>query len=338
MEQIGNKRCHYVQQARLKQFARTEGNNYKLTVVDLDRKKIGTRNVDRAFYSKGLYTDRVEEKLNRCVEAPGMQVFGKIYESICHSTWEELCASEDQELSGNALDLHNTMTMLVRSDAIEFVVNDIGSVTERIECRCDDRDIVKKELGKNINAEITDEMVDKWIAEYRFLDTFTFIPISSHLGVVTLNPIWTLFYRVKRPGIVHRTTSHMTLDPVFYRQIFEETGIHSDFIENLFLPCANVYKSQKITYGKPEDMAEMVAHFKSPEDVYIYPVVNLELQWAEYLNCLTINEAQQYFGFGSILDGKMSLSTYMTVSTEIGNTKHDLGWIDWNADWTEPLN
>lgn len=81
MEQIGNKRCHYVQQARLKQFARTEGNNYKLTVVDLDRKKIGTRNVDRAFYSKGLYTDRVEEKLNRCVEAPGMQVFGKIYES-----------------------------------------------------------------------------------------------------------------------------------------------------------------------------------------------------------------------------------------------------------------
>ena len=73
---------HYNQQARLKEFARQEGNNWKLTMVDLERKKIGSRNIKKAFYEKGLYSEEVELELNSKIEKPGMKVFDKAYNYI----------------------------------------------------------------------------------------------------------------------------------------------------------------------------------------------------------------------------------------------------------------
>ena len=67
--------CHYNQQARLKQFARVEGSHYKLTMVDVKGKRIGSRNVEKAFYQKGLYSEEVERELNSKIERPGMKVF-----------------------------------------------------------------------------------------------------------------------------------------------------------------------------------------------------------------------------------------------------------------------
>lgn len=74
-------RSHYNQQARLRMFARHEGNHYKLTLVDLKKKRIGNRNVESAFYEEGLYSDELEKQLNYKVESPGMKVFDKIYKS-----------------------------------------------------------------------------------------------------------------------------------------------------------------------------------------------------------------------------------------------------------------
>ena len=73
--------CHYNQQARLKEFARMEGKHYKLTMVDIKRRKIGSRNVEKAFYQKGLYSEEVERELNSKIEMPGMRVFSKVYNS-----------------------------------------------------------------------------------------------------------------------------------------------------------------------------------------------------------------------------------------------------------------
>ncbi|MBR4226581.1 MAG: DUF4238 domain-containing protein, partial [Candidatus Methanomethylophilaceae archaeon] len=74
-------RNHYNQQARLREFAREEGRHWKLTMVDLERRRVGSRNVETAFYEEGLYSDELERELNKKVEAPGMKVFGKVYDS-----------------------------------------------------------------------------------------------------------------------------------------------------------------------------------------------------------------------------------------------------------------
>ena len=62
--QIGTIDSHYVQKARLKQFSWTEGKHHKLIVVDLARKKLGSRNIESAFYQNGLYSDEVEKEMN----------------------------------------------------------------------------------------------------------------------------------------------------------------------------------------------------------------------------------------------------------------------------------
>ena len=74
-------RCHFIQQARLKEFARKESNHWKLTMVNLEKKKIGSRNVSTAFYQKGLYSEEVERELNSKIERPGMKVFDEAYKS-----------------------------------------------------------------------------------------------------------------------------------------------------------------------------------------------------------------------------------------------------------------
>ena len=74
-------RSHYNQKARLEQFTRKEGNKSKLTYVDLQRKKIGSRNTKSAFVEEGLYSDELENELNIKIEIPGMDVFRKVYNS-----------------------------------------------------------------------------------------------------------------------------------------------------------------------------------------------------------------------------------------------------------------
>ncbi len=399
-------RCHYVQQARLKQFAVQEGEHYKLTTVDLKRKKIGRRNVERAFYIKGLYPNDVERELNSKIEAPGMKVFDKVYKSrgavmltreeletmkkyllvqlyrnpinishyspdwegdvlgvnksfkndaeanlhvaekihtICNSTWKELRNTDDYEIHQNVSNISGVMTLFVRSPTLEFVINDMGSVTERIEHHIRDRNIVKQVLSTIPGINLTEEIVDEWMGRHQFFDNFTFFPISSHFGIVTIDQVWTTLIRERQPfeytkSIVPDRLFDVTVDSTFFDWVYKETGIHSDFIKELFVPCIPLYESEKINNAEPEKKWEMIEKYSTPNDRYFYPVVDLDLQWAEYLNRLTINEAREYFAFGSIADGKISISNYNLESLLYPGAKNNLDWIDWDSDWTKPLN
>ena len=85
------------------------------------------------------------------------------------------------------------------------------------------------------------------------------------------------------------------------------------------------------------NMETMINRHSSPDDRYIYPVVDLDLEWAQYLNRLTINEAHNYFAFGSIADGKISMGDYDLAALYNPGAKNDLSWIDWDADWNQPI-
>ncbi len=403
MGQERDVKCHYVQQARLKEFAVREGEHFKLVTVDLERKKIGTRNVESAFYVRGLYPRDVEAELNSKIEAPGMKVFEEVYKNrgavlltrdqletmkkyllvqlyrnpvnmshyspdwegdvlgvnkafkndaeanlhvakqihkICNSTWDELKNSDDFELRNNILEINQTMTLFVRTDVLEFVINDLGSVSERKPRERYPREAVRIVLGQVPGLKVTDEMIDEFIETHQYYDNFNFYPISSHFGIITLDPIWTQLIIAKQPftitkSIVPGRLIDVEVDREFFKWAEKEMQVQSDFIQELFVPCIPMYVDDRINNAKPEEKMEMIAKYSSPKDRYFYPVVDLNLEWTEYLNRLTINEAKQFFAFGSIRDGKVSIGNYQMIAAMMPGAKNDLSWIDFDADWTQ---
>lgn len=404
--------CHYNQQARLKEFARMEGKHYKLTMVDIKRRKIGSRNVEKAFYQKGLYSEEVERELNSKIEMPGMRVFSKVYNSkgaviltrdeletmkkyllvqlyrnptnmatyspnwagdilgfnkefkndaeankhvcdeihtICNSTWKELSLTKDRELLNNIVLITQTMTLFVKSDVLEFVINDIGSVTERRPYFGHKREDFRNMFKVMGIGEIPDDKIDELIRTHQYYDNFTFYPISSYFGIVLLTPIWTNLIKEKQPfryveSLIPDYPFDVEVDFDFFDWAERKAGVHSEFIRQHFVPCINIYESEKLQDLRSktvEEAMKLIVENSSPNDKYFYPVAQLNLNWSEYLNRLTINEARDYFAFGSISDGKISVGNYemeRLMYCKPGEAKLDLSWIDFNSDWTQPLN
>ena len=403
-------RNHYNQQERLRHFARHEGNHDKLTLVDLKKKDIGSRNVKTSFYEEGLYSDELERELNVKIEAPGMMIFNKVYNSnyilmltrseieivkkyiliqcyrnpvnisrydpewpgdtlhfnqiykngdesfkehvyrmmhiILDHSWDELCDCEEEEIRDNARRILGTMTLFVRS-GFEFVINDIGLVTERQEWnRLAENDEMKRILRTSIcslGISPTDEEFESFIDSHRWYDNFIFIPISSNFGIVALGPLWTELIRMKNPYKYSLDDSKLyaTVDDDFFKYVYEKHGLHSKFIQDNFAPCINAYQSEALSNASSiGELRQLIAQHKDPNDAYYYPVVDLEMGWALYLNNLTINEADKYFAFGSIIDGRITIDHYeMTrVFDDNKGYKQNLEWTQTIEDWTKPLS
>lgn len=411
--QIGTINNHYIQKARLKEFSWEEGNHHKIVVADLQKKKIGTRNIESAFYQRGLYSDDVEKEMSEKVEKPGMKIFNKVYEAdctvtltrkelemlkkylliqlyrnptnishyspnwkgdylgankkrfkndeeayryvsnaiyeICNKPLSELMRSDDKELSVNAFTITQVLTLFVRSPSLEFVINDLGSVCERQEYHGYDKNEIKAALNNILEKEVSDVDAEKWINHHhQFHDNFTFYPISRRLGIITLSPEWTDLIKIHQPYKFSyqgpNKKIRVDVDYSFYDLVIQKYGYYSDFIKELYIPCFNNYKSHElneINHAKDySEFAERISKYASSDDEYIYPIVDLDLKWAEYLNRLTINEAQNYFGFGSVQDAKISISNYESerlMFCKPGEAKHDLSWIDTNMDWLKLL-
>ena len=397
-------RSHYNQKARLKEFARKEGNNWKLTMVDVKNKEIGSRNIKSAFYEKGLYSDELEKELSYKVEKPGMKIFGKVYKSentviltrkevemmkkylliqryrnppniatyspnyekdifhynkkfenkgesykeyVCRMmqeildySWDDLCKSNNEEVRNNVLLTNSCATLFVRSN-FEFVINDPGYVTERHEFYFNDGPITKKIFKDSLIREglnPTDADIEKFLKEHQYHDNFLFYPISSKFGIVTLSEIWTGLIKTNKP--YRYDNNGIVKNDYVFEKIYGEYGLYSEFIMENYLPCINWYESDKLYNVPREKEAELFSKYKSPDDKYICPIVDLDLHWAQYLNALTINEAVNYFAFGNNVDGKISICNYemerLTASNQEG-FKKDLSWIDVNGNWDIPL-
>lgn len=403
-------RNHYNQQERLRHFSRKENGHDKLTYVDLEKKQIGTRNVETSFYEVGLYSDELEKELNRKIEAPGMKVFDKAYRSEKHviltrseleimkkylliqnyrnptniseyspdwegdilgvnqqfidsdenykeyvyrmmheildHPWIGLLNSEESETGKNAQDMNKTMTLFVRSEH-EFMINDLGCVTERHKMSCPgDPNEVKTHLRAEFNKlgiQVTDESLEEYMVTRDYIDNFTFYPISSHLGIIVVSKPWSMVIHALQPYKMERDEKGeivTTLDPRFYPYVREQFGIYSKFLEEYFVPCINLYKNEELQNKSPTELADEFKKYMSPDDEYIYPVVDLDFECAEYLNLLTINEAQKYLAFGGNIDGDVSIAYYERNRTENPDLefKNNLDWIPPKEDWNKPLN
>lgn len=401
---------HYNQQELQKHFARYDGKHYKLTLVDLKRKRIGSRNVETAFYEEGLYSDDLERELNSKVEGPGMNVFDKVYNSerdvtltrdelekmkkylliqqyrnptnissyspewegdvlgynkmyekeghtykehvynmmhnILDNSWEELLYSKEEEVQHNTRGINGTMTLFVRSGH-EFVMNDLGLVTERQEWTNYSQDTEFKKLLKDSLLshipDATDEQIEQYIQVHQWYDNFTFYPISSHFGIITIEQLWVSMMKTKKAYrcISDRNELVMRTNPDFFRWMNDEIGLHSRFIQDNFLPCRPEYHSDLLKKATSEaELANLINTDKSPDDRYVYPVIDLSLEWTEYLNWLTINEADRYFAFGSDIDGRVTIDNYEMHRLLNPNIefKKDLSWIQEINDWTKPIN
>ncbi len=404
-------RSHYNQKARLRHFSRQEGNHFKLTMVDLKNRRVGSRNIETAFYEEGLYSDELEKELNFKIETPGMQIFDKVYKSdgfvslsrhelellkkylliqqyrnptnishydpewegdilhfnqkfnnsdetykeyvyrmmqyVLDHTWSELIDSEIEEIQTNARNINGTKTLFVRSDH-EFVINDIGLVTERQPWNKYEKN---KEINETVKAwfrkegvEATEEEFQHYIKAHQWHDNFTFYPISSHFGIITIESLWVSLMKAKgayKTSADSQGNLYTVADADFFRWMDEEMGLHSEFIQRNFVPCRPYYKSEKLEKASTEEeLAELIGTHKSPDDMYLYPVIDLHLGWSLYLNRLTINEAVNYFAFGSDLDGRITVDNYemeRLIYCKQGKAKNNLSWLQDIDDWTQPL-
>jgi len=403
-------RNHYNQQELQKHFARQEGKHYKLTLVDLKNKHIGSRNVETAFYEEGLYSDELERELNLKVEIPGMKVFDKVYNSerfvtltrdelekmkkylliqqyrnptniseyspdwkgdvlgynktyeeggqtykehvyemmhhVLDHSWEELLYSEEEEVQHNARGINGTMTLFVRSGH-EFVINDLGLVTERqVWNRYSQNPEFKKSLGDSLLSLVpnaTDEQIEQYNQAHQWHDNYTFYPISSHSGVITIENLWVIMMKVRKAYSCDFNNGELvrSADPDFFRWMNDEIGLHSRFIQENFVPCIPDYRSDQLKNVTSEmELANVIDANKSQDDRFIYPVIDLSLKWTEYLNRLTINEADRYFAFGSNMDGRITIDNYemCRILNSDAGFKQDLSWIQNIDDWTKPIN
>ena len=118
-------------------------------------------------------------------------------------------------------------------------------------------------------------------------------------------------------------------------------GLHSAFIQQNFIPCRPYYQSERLNKASTErELAELIGMHKDPNDMYLYPVIDLNLGWSLYLNRLTINESVNYFAFGSNLDGRITIDNYemeRLMYPELGEAKNNLSWLQNINDWTQPL-
>ncbi len=276
-------------------------------------------------------------------------VYRMMHDILNHS-WMELLNSDEIEIRNNAQDMHKAMTLFVRS-ARGFVINDIGSVTERRKVPClgnpdEMKNLLRAEFNK-MGIKVTDDGLDKYMTSYDFIDNFTFYPISSNMGIIVISKIWSMMihgldsYKIEK-DVSGKPT--MTLNPQFFPYVRETLGIHSEFLEENFIPCISLYKNEELQNADPtEDPYEYEKKFEKymdPNDKYLYPVVNLDPMWAEYLNLLTINEAQNYFAFGKNLDGRASIKYYQSNRTMNPDSefKNDLSWVPPIKEWNKPLN
>ncbi len=348
-------RNHYVPQARLKQFSKEIQGHDKLTYVDLKKKQIGIRNVKTSFYEQGLYDDDLEKELNEKVESPGMKIFEKINKSerfvtltrheseivkkylliqnyrsptnisdygetgkedvcrmmreILNHSWVELLYSNDADVRGNAQNMNKTMTLFIRSD-FEFVINDLGTVTEKHYIPISDKEttkeILKTQLSKS-RIEQVDEILKEYMNDY--VDNFIFYPISSHVGIIVVSKIWVALFRSLNPYRMEKDAEgnlYTILNPAFYDYVRMKFGMSSKILKNIFVPC-----------------------LPQSNDSYDYPIVDLNLEDAEYLNLLTIDEAQNFFAFGNDIDGDISICYHESKRLLDSSTRfnNDLSWI-----------
>ena len=285
----------------------------------------------------------INKQFNNDVEA-NLHVCDQIHE-ICTKSWSDLCKSENKEIRDNILKIKNTKTLFVKSDLLEFVINDMGSVCERQPYYFRDKTMTKKELEGVTGNPVSENKVNEWLQNHQYYDNFTFFPISSHFGIVTLSPLWTLMMNEKQPfRIVKPLNSDNDVDfqinMSFYDWMNEKVGLHSYFIMENYVPNINHYESEILNKATQKELPELLEKYSSPNDKYIYPVSNLTMDWASYLNILTINETHTIFSFGSNSDGNYSICKYIDYAmTHKDVINHDLRWVlDWDKDWNTPLN
>ncbi|MBR4203498.1 MAG: DUF4238 domain-containing protein [Candidatus Methanomethylophilaceae archaeon] len=273
-------------------------------------------------------------------------VYRMMHEVLDHS-WGELIESDIMEIRNNAMNINGTRTMFVRSNH-EFVINDIGLVTERQPwSKFTGNKEIRRMLETWLESErvnATGEELDRYIASHQYHDNFTFYPISSRFGIVTIDGLWVMMMKFKEAYKLASDREgelYTTVDPEFFRWMRDEMELESGFIQQNFVPCIPNYKSDELKgITSEQEFAEKIGTYKDQDDTYLYPVIDLMLDWSLYLNRLTINEAQNYFAFGSNMDGRISIDNYemeRLIYAKEGDAKNDLSWIQNTNDWTKPL-
>ncbi len=193
----------------------------------------------------------------------------------------------------------------------EFVINDLGYVTERVPVKIDispeEYGKITEEIGKQLygadgfgkNAE------QRALNQTEYMDNFMFFPVSSDLAIMSVDKFWKLLSFVKKADITKLEIPNTVL-----------------LSKHFSLP-KNKYVNQKLM-KKPKDFQK----YQSQNDKFIYQIHELDEDDTIYINNLLINEAHQFIGYKT--KDKVMPSIYVYVMKQmynVENVKNDLTFV-----------
>jgi len=252
-------------------------------------------------------------------------VFGEMRE-ILNKDWDDLIESDNREIADNVILTKTTSTMIVRTDS-EFVVNDHLTATERHNSKHSGS--MNAQMMKMLENVIRDcgctadgESIDRYISGHQWVDNYQVFPIAPNTAIILVDGVWTRFFR----GQIDRS-------------VVESLGYRSPFLEKNYKLCKNDYVNKNFIcepiarYGLSEETVretnDCIEKCKDPNDRFIYPIITLDDQDKDWLNCLLINEATEYIGFRTLEGAMPSIMSYNGALLE---RKNDLSWVQEMTD------
>ncbi len=195
----------------------------------------------------------------------------------------------------------------------EFVINDLGCVTERTPVKVkfspEEYAEINEKLGKELYGAEGFGQTAKMRAETNseYMDNYFVFPVSSDLAILVVDEFWKVAYINSISG-----------------EELEKCGIlPSPFLSKYFSLPKNDFVNKKLI-KKPKDLVK----YKSSQDKYTYQIHELDILDTIYINNLLMNETHRYLGFRTKEAIMPSIAAYtMKAKCGMENVKNNFDFV-----------
>ena len=269
------------------------------------------RNLKNSFgYCENFNKDGVLSRYNIKDDESLLDFWKREIQAILDNSLEDLVLKNDLVgVKFNTRSIYTGFLMFVHTTE-EFVLNDLGCVTERlpIKMKFSPEEYCKmvEEVGKNLFGVDGFGHVAKKRAEENseFMDNFLLFPVSSDLAILVVDEFW--------------KTVHLN---ALGQEFLDKWGISPSLLlsKHFSLP-KNDFVNKHIIKNMDD-----VQKYKSKYDKYTYKILEMDEWDTIYINNLLMNESYRYIGFKTKDKIMPSIAAYVIKQmSSVENVKNDL--------------
>ena len=261
-------------------------------------------------YSNTINSNRKMSRFNIEESETELDFWCREMQTILDNSFDDLLGKCDLVgVKQNAHELHSGFLMFFNSSD-EFVINDLGSVTERIpvnitmppeEYAKSNEELGRKLFGGEGYGEIAKERAE---LKSEYIDNYIIFPVANDMAIVVVSSIWKQIHINK-------------LNP-------NDLGLmYSPILSKYLSIPENKFMNQKLI-KKPADILK----YKSKNDKYIYRIHDIGTAETIYINNLLLNEAFRYVGYKTKENIMPSILEYtLKQYRQQENVKNDFSFV-----------